>query len=445
MGTHIYQLYDGTIKLHGCKKLLWHRVAMDERKIQVLKPEQRIFPFAPPPLTIENDKALRESAVDMKPYCSSGNNNNSNNDNANDDRTATLAEDKQACAAALMEQLKAHGFALVRGTGISSQQCRDALHATKSFLQDADESVRRSCLAKDRARRGYSPMCTENFASLIGQQGPNDLVRKFRVGPVMNDTTGSESSENAIDVALSSSSPSSSSSLLQPNAWPNDEVWNTHDASTFRSSVEAYYEQSCAASHAIVQAICDGIAADQPHLAEYVKGLSMKESIDHTSILTLLGYRIGTRHKRKQKEPLVAPHTDVGVITMLLFDGGDCATLQRADSTAADTVRTDDSQGKSTSTNWVDVDLPSVISDDPVFVVNIGDCLSELSNGSLPSTLHQVVPLEGAVPRNCLALFVGLDPNETLSLPNGEHMTYEEWRKRRIRRAQDVLRLHNEK
>jgi hypothetical protein len=33
-------------------------------------------------------------------------------------------------------------------------------------------------------------MCTENFASLLGQPGPNDLVRKFRIGPLGNNPDG---------------------------------------------------------------------------------------------------------------------------------------------------------------------------------------------------------------------------------------------------------------
>ena len=47
MGTQLYQLYDGTLKVHGTKKLLWHRKPIDERKIQVLGEAERLFPFAP--------------------------------------------------------------------------------------------------------------------------------------------------------------------------------------------------------------------------------------------------------------------------------------------------------------------------------------------------------------------------------------------------------------
>jgi hypothetical protein len=47
MGTALYQLYDGTLKLHGCKKLLWHRRPINEADIQVLAGKDRSFPFKP--------------------------------------------------------------------------------------------------------------------------------------------------------------------------------------------------------------------------------------------------------------------------------------------------------------------------------------------------------------------------------------------------------------
>eukprot|EP00957_Ditylum_brightwellii_P178658 13607934-Ditylum_brightwellii.AAC.1 len=52
-------------------------------------------------------------------------------------------------------------------------------------IKGTDESMRRSCLTKDCVRKSYSPMCTENLGSLIGNDGPNDLVSKFCVGPVV--------------------------------------------------------------------------------------------------------------------------------------------------------------------------------------------------------------------------------------------------------------------
>jgi isopenicillin N synthase-like dioxygenase len=395
MGTCLFQLYDGTVKLWGCKKLLWHRIPMDDDKMQIIPAEQRQFPFAPS--TLEQDSSISHQAVDMSSYCM-------RRDQSSDD-------DMKGCAKRLWKQLNTDGFALVCGTGLSNESCQAALKATKAFMQEEDESVRRSCLTKDRARRGYSPMGTENFASLIGEHGPNDLVRKFRIGLP---SIGNEGDDKGVN-----------SPLLRPNVWPTTEDWNKADE--FRKSIEAYYDAVHQGAHAIVRAICDGAFHEQGLTLNF---LSSSESVAHTSILTLLGYQTTSRKKGKQARPLVAAHTDVGVITLLLFDEGDCATLQRR---AADVD------------SWTDVLLPRSVPGDPVFVVNVGDCLSDLTSGTLPSTLHRVMPRpHGATPRNCLALFVGLDPRETLTLPStGEVISYEEWRKRRIARAQDVLRARD--
>ena len=127
------------------------------------------------------------------------------------------------------------------------------------------------------------------------------------------------------------------------------------------------------------------------------------------------------------------------MITFLLFDGGDCAALQRKDET------TKGGAGANMATtsieySWTKVPLPPYVMEDPIFVLNIADCLSDLSGGFLPSTLHRVVPDSGSIPRNCLALFVGLDPTETIKLKDGETMTYEVWRKRRIAASQSILK-----
>jgi isopenicillin N synthase-like dioxygenase len=254
--------------------------------------------------------------------------------------------------------------------------------------------------------------CTENFASLIGEDGPNDLVRKFRIGPL----------DNVAD---------STKSLLQHNIWPSLDRWDPELANEFRHSIETYYVAICEVAQAIVQAVCDALLVNNIELRSSLRPLIKQcSSISHhnneegnevssTSMLTLLGYRVGSRHKGKAKGPLVAAHTDVGVMTVLIYDHGDCAGLQRSDGNG----------------NWVDVTLPHPMPMDPVFVVNIADCLADLSGGILPSTLHRVVTKSGKIPRNCCALFLGLDSNEMLDI-NGEHISYEVWRKRRIERAQ---------
>ena len=328
MGTSIYQLYDGTLKLHGCKKLLWHRLPIREDEIQVLKHNvDRLFPFAPGECetsiqqiqqnTKEDLTIFQDISVDISSYCEGG---------------YQSDESKRQCADALLSQLQSDGFALIRGTGISQSVCSNALSWTHKFLQDAPEAVRRSTLTKDRARRGYAPQNTENFASLIGDNEPNDLVRKFRIGLETGDNF----------------------SLTQPNAWPTNESWGEESATRFQKAIQEYYDAVCLVAHAALQAICDGLN---------IEDVNTSSSHNHTSILTLLGYRKGSRHQGKHKRPLVAAHSDVGSITVLLFDAGGCATLQRSDGHGG----------------WIDVNLPQYVPNDPIFVINVGDCLSDIA------------------------------------------------------------------
>lgn len=408
MGTHMYQLYDGTLKISGCKKLLWHRLPISEENLQVLKKEgDRSFPFVPGTIVdgehgldsgavseceASTERALkmfRSISIDMSSYCKSSSSVCSSLPSNNM---------KVECSQKLVDTLREDGFCLVRGTGISKKVVKEALKWTNAFLHAAPEAVRRDCLTKDRARRGYSPQNAENFASLIGAKAPNDLVKKFRIGP--EDKHGDNFA------------------LLQSNAWPSEEVWE--HSNEFQSAIQSYYEEICDAAHAIVKCICDGLSL-QNGSAVGDNGSFAIEKESHTSILTLLGYKLGARHQGCKK-PLVASHTDVGAVTVLIFDGGDVASLQRLH-----------------NDNWIDVKLPLSIPSDPIFVVNIGDCLSDIC-GSLPSTMHRVMPVRGTIPRNCLALFVGFNPNQILEI-GGRKTNYEELRRLKIRHAQEQLRI----
>ena len=417
----------------------------------MLSPDERIFPFAPPPASngeggdasaAYQQLTEQHTVINMQSWCTV--------DEKSCSTDTSSSGDRATCARALLEQLQTKGFAYVSAPSLDTTLCRNTLSVTKEFLQIAPESVRRSCLVKDRAKRGYAPMNTENFASLLGVSGKNDLVLKYRMGPP------------TVDDDLTNNS------LLQPNVWPRAEEWD--QAESFRTLLESYYAQIVGAAQGVVAAICSALLEEHPDLRSSLEPLidSFDQSRNNnkndgnninnnnnSSILTLLGYRTGARHKQSQstkkrsnnknRVPLVAAHTNVGIITMLLFDhsGEKCASLQRWDSEAND---------------WVSVPLPPLLVGQdhppPVFVVNVADCLSELSGGRLPSTLHRVVASPSAAKgetRNGCGLFVGLDPQQRLVFPSTsltlqeehdreETMTFEEWRKRRIAKAQEALR-----
>jgi len=431
MGTELYQLYDGTLKLHGCKKLLWHRQPIDEDRIQMLSRVERGFPFAPEghetsallgePKVTNKTKArtstAQREAIDLSVMRVHVEKQSSDH---------PISEQRVDAVRELWSKFATDGFAYVRGTGVSADTCRRALAAGHSFFTAPDE-VRSSCLAKDRARRGYSPEKTENFASLVGNDAPNDEVRKFRIGK-----------------ALSGEGAAASHGLGQDNVWPGDREWGSAKAAAFfKQSMETYYNELERVGQLILATLGEGMeqCADVP-LANLRALDHANQGDDTASILTLLGYGTGKKRGRNKKtkknkrasncRPLVAEHTDVGIITVLLFDRGNCARLERAGTGGS-------------ADNWVPVSLPEYVPDDPVFVVNIGDCLSEISGGALKSTVHRVAAGPGPHARVCLAMFMGFSPSTQLEISSGDGsstqpMTYAEWRQKRIAASLKVLR-----
>ena len=81
-------------------------------------------------------------------------------------------------------------------------------------------------------------MSTENFASLIGEHGPNDLVKKYRIGPSMM----SCDEKNESDTTLPQHP--TKSSLHQPNVWPTANSTLGHTWTTDEGSVRCIKDQN---------------------------------------------------------------------------------------------------------------------------------------------------------------------------------------------------------
>jgi hypothetical protein len=56
--TQVFQLYDGTLVFHGCKRLLWHDVPIKDERLQILPPELRFL--VDPELPPEQKRLVRE-------------------------------------------------------------------------------------------------------------------------------------------------------------------------------------------------------------------------------------------------------------------------------------------------------------------------------------------------------------------------------------------------
>ena len=84
--------------------------------------------------------------------------------------------------------LSGSGFMQVKGHGIDETLLDSCFEESSRFFLQPMEKKLAAC-SKDKARRGYSPSLSENFASLIGKSGePNDIVEKFRIGPFVEDS-----------------------------------------------------------------------------------------------------------------------------------------------------------------------------------------------------------------------------------------------------------------
>lgn len=76
-------------------------------------------------------------------------------------------------------------------SSFASMELQEAINnnAVESLLEffRSPKDAKERAMSKDRARRGYSPSDTENFATLVGEKKGNDHVEKFRVGPEIDE------------------------------------------------------------------------------------------------------------------------------------------------------------------------------------------------------------------------------------------------------------------
>ena len=176
------------------------------------------------------------------------------------------------------------GFLQIINHGIKTDIFNKTYKAAEIFFQmSIDEKLK--CVHIDKARRGYSPVSTENFGSLNGDANmPNDSVEKFRVGPPNNEADADQVS-----------------SIYTMNNWENTPCG-------FRESLELYYSELDILSRRLLQLIAIGGGIEENFFVDKMK--------QQTSILTLNYY---SKISDENLESLirVAEHTDVSLITIV--------------------------------------------------------------------------------------------------------------------------------
>jgi isopenicillin N synthase-like dioxygenase len=256
----------------------------------------------------------------------------------------------EAFMKSVLGSLAGMGFLQIVGHGVDEEMISRSIEKTKEFFL-ADLGNKETVVSKDKARRGYSSVCSENFATLIGNfNEPNDIVEKFRIGPITDFTNEDASYFSRKDVRTH----------FLPNCWPSFPC-------DFEKVISLYYE----AMSLLAFRILDVIACSFGLPSEYFREKFNK----HTSILSLNCFPDGITPLRPTRGDgvQIAAHTDVSVLTLVTqseltpgFEGG----LEVFDSL---------------SKEWKLVPyLQNSI------VVNVGDCLQDWSRQLLMSALHRV-------------------------------------------------------
>jgi len=311
-----------------------------------------------------------------------------------DDSSPSIAAQRAAVVDAFRRDLCECGFIRLTGHCIAPAVLQQAFDAAHTFFRSPIE-LKRTAYSQDRARRGFSDLLHENYASLMGQQAPNDAVEKFRMGPPALPGDAADAYFNCKE----------GRTHFFPNSWPDD-------GGSLEPATTSYFQQMEQLSMVLLRIIEAALELD----AGYFEGKMSR----HTSILAVNYFPTGAREA--EEEDRIAPHTDVSLITVVAHQqGGD--GLQ---------IRTPDQQ-------WVNVPAEA-----GQLVLNIGDCLMDWTAGRAKSTVHRVTgnPASGAwQERLSMAYFVTPDHDAILDGVGAQAVgvPYSKWRKKRIKEAMKRL------
>ncbi|ETO24165.1 oxidoreductase, 2OG-Fe(II) oxygenase family [Reticulomyxa filosa] len=361
----------------------------------------------------------------------------------------TLTSSQRQVLEIIHNSFSKYGFLLIRNKDLlDSEFLTSAFKCCKECLEDLQsKSDKATTNSSSPVPRGFAPLHTENFATLIGENKPNDWNMKFRMGPEYHEKTHIQT-----EMQSSKETPYYHSKgmypcnllfefngarvLLYPNQWPEDDS---------KAEVKPYakFKEHMIEMYGKFYQICRyllhifGLIFEIPDNCESLDQLSSLFD-KHTSILSTNLYpyqsKLGCDSTAGKA---IEQHTDVDVFTIIAqnnCEGG----LQIQINNEWHTVKNDD------------------ISCQDYLIVNIGDCLEYWTNGYWKSTMHRVIIPQNKTDRQVMAFFVGanhdavlkplhinpmllcsddVQKKQTVTNHSQKFLTYFEWRKKRIRKV----------
>lgn len=236
-------------------------------------------------------------------------------------------------AAQIHQAATQHGFFYISGHGIPDALMQRAFDASRAFF--ALPNAQKSDVAIDRTQRGWMG---QSMSKMSGAR-THDLKEVFFWGREIE----------ADDPDLIASKP-----LIARNKWP-DAV-----CPVLRKDVTPYYEAVCAVGKHVMAAIAVSLALPATFFdTAYAKPLARGQ---------LVYYPAASAQDKAVERFGVAPHTDFGVLTLLLQDQSGGLQVRHA------------------SGEWIEAPpIPGTL------VCNIGDLLARWTNDRFKSTLHRVI------------------------------------------------------
>ena len=264
--------------------------------------------------------------------------------------TVSSSEDRKAIGKQLVASVETIGFFYVVGHGVNPTLMKNAFDSSRDFFSLTEDQ--KQTIAVNQAQRGWM---RKGLTRLEGSASA-DIKEVF--------FWGREVSENDPDVLQKLP-------LVSPNQWPERFLPN------FKANILEYYQAVMVLGSSLLECIAFGLDQSPEVFREkYTKPLGRGQLVYYPPIST---------NELACNSYSAAPHTDFGVLTILLQDslGGLQARHQNGE--------------------WIDV--PPI---EGSFICNIGDLLERWTNGKLKSTVHRVLNTSG---KERLSIPVFVDPN----------------------------------
>tara|TARA_B110000211_G_C14090725_1_gene558922 strand:- start:272 stop:1261 length:990 start_codon:yes stop_codon:yes gene_type:complete len=247
--------------------------------------------------------------------------------------SAVDGTDIEGVAKAIYQAATNHGFFYISGHGIDQVLIDQAFAVSREFFEL--DASKKQTVAVDTHQRGWM---AQGMSHLPGAK-THDLKEVF--------FWGAETAQDDPDVLAGKP-------LVAANQWPSEAF------PRLKLELLPYYNALCDVARHVMSAI--SVSLDQPadfFEACYEKPLARGQ---------LVYYPPSTAGDEAEERFGVAPHTDFGVLTLLLQDNSGGLQVQNK------------------SGDWIDA--PPISG---TLVCNIGDLLARWSNNRFASTLHRVV------------------------------------------------------